>query len=56
MIEQKRKISDNEIMTSFCGIVRVPPEANDSNQNKRFEKLLRFLCGMTGYDKIVREP
>ena len=56
MIEQKRKISDNEIMTSFCGIVRVPPEANDSNQNKRFEKLLRFLCDMTGYNKIVREP
>ena len=43
-------------MTSFCGIVRVPPEANDSNQNKRFEKLLRFLCDMTGYNKIVREP
>ena len=55
-IDQKRKISDNEIMTSFCGIVKVPPEANDSNINKKFEKLLRFLCNMTGYNKIVREP
>ena len=56
MIDQKRKFTDNEIMSSFCGIVKVPPEANDSNLNKRFEKLLRFLCNMTGYNKIVREP
>ncbi len=56
IIHQKRKIHDNEIMTSFCGTLKIPSEANDSNLNEKFDKLLIFLCKLTGYRKIVREP
>ena len=55
-IQQKRKIRDNEIMTSFCGTLKIPSEANDSNLNKKFDKLLISLSKLTGYNKIVREP
>ena len=56
IIQQKRKIRDNEIMTSFCGTLKIPSEANDSNLNKKFDKLLISLSKLTGYNKIVREP
>ena len=43
-------------MSSFCGTLKIPSEANDSNLNEKFDKLLRFLCKLCGYSKIVREP
>ena len=56
IIHNKRKISDIEIMRSFCGTIKIPPEANDSKLNNKFEKLLSTLCKFSGYDEIVREP
>ena len=53
---KKRKISDNEIIRSFCGTVKIPLEANNSKLNTIFEKILSSLCTLSGYDKIVREP
>ena len=55
-INKKRKIDDIQIIHSFCGTLKIPPEASDSKLNEKFTKLLLFLCKMTGYDKIVREP
>jgi len=56
IISKKRKISDNEIIRSFCGTVKIPLEANNSKLNTIFEKILSSLCTLSGYDKIVREP
>ena len=56
IISKKRKISDNEIIRSFCGTVKIPLEASDSKLNTIFEKILSSLCTLSGYDKIVREP
>ena len=56
IIHQNRKISDEKIMSSFCGTLKIPPEANDSNLNQKFDKLLLILCRLTGYHNIVREP
>jgi hypothetical protein len=56
IIHSKRKISDIEIMRSFCGTIKIPSEANDSRLNNKFEKLLSTLCKFSGYDEIVREP
>ena len=56
IIHNKRKTNDIEIMRSFCGTIKIPPEANDSKLNKKFEKLLNSLCKFSGDDKIVREP
>ena len=56
IINKKRKLDDNEIIHSFCGTIKIPPEANDSKLNEKFEKLLSSLCRLCGYDKIVREP
>jgi len=56
IINQNRKINDDEIIRSFCGTLIIPSEANDSKLNEKFTKLLLFLCKSTGYNKIVREP
>ena len=55
IIQQQRKISDNEIIQSFCGTIKIPLEANDSIINDKFEKFLSSLCKLSKYDKIVRE-
>jgi len=55
-ISKKRKISDIEIIRSFCGTIKIPLEANNSKLNTAFEKLLTSLCTLSGYGKIVREP
>jgi hypothetical protein len=56
IINEKRKFNDDKIIHSFCGTIKIPPEANDSRLNERFEKLLSALCRLCGYGKIVREP
>ena len=56
LVKQKRKINDEEIIRSFCGVLKIPSEASDSKLNVQFSRLLEFLCKSTGYDKIVREP
>jgi len=43
IISKKRKISDNEIIRSFCGTVKIPLEANNSKLNTIFEKILSSL-------------
>ena len=54
-IHEKRKLSDTEIMNSFCGSIKIPPEANESDINEKFNKILRTLCKLNGLEKIVRD-
>ena len=42
-------------MSSFSNSIKIPPEANESDVNEKFNKILKFLCRLNGLEKIVRD-
>lgn len=55
VISRKRRLSDSEIMNSFCGSIKIPPEADESNMNEKFNKILKTLCKLNRLENIVRD-
>ena len=53
-IQKKRKISDDQIMKSFCCNMYIPPESDESNHMKSFNRILINLAKMTGFYGKVR--
>lgn len=53
-IQNKRKISDEEIMKSFCYNMYIPPESEESEHLKNFNKILINLAKLTGFYQKAR--
>jgi len=54
IIQNKRKISDGEIMKNFCCNMYIPPESEEAAHMKSFNRILINLAKLTGYFQKVR--
>jgi len=54
IIQRKRKISDEEIMKNFCCNMYIPPESEESEHMRNFNKVLINLAKLTGFYQKVR--
>ena len=54
IIQRKRKISDEEIMKNFCCNMYIPPESEESEHMRNFNKVLINLEKLTGFYQKVR--
>ena len=53
-IQNMRKLSDDEILRSFCCNMYIPPESEEENHMKSFNKILIKLAKVSGFYKKVR--
>jgi len=53
-VSKYRKVDDKKIIQAFCDSVEIPPESETSNYNKKFNKLLKILCRLAGYNEKTR--
>jgi len=53
-IQKTRRVSDQEIMKNFCCNVQIPPEANETDYTKNFNRILINLAKLTGFYQKVR--
>jgi len=48
-IKNLRTLSDEQIIRSFCCTIETPLEVSDSKNLDQFNKLLKFLCHLSGF-------
>lgn len=48
-IKNLRTLSDEQIIRSFCCTIETPLEVSDSKNINQFNKLLKFLCRLSGF-------
>ena len=53
-IQNRRKISDEEIMKNFCYNMYIPPESEESEHLRNFNKILINLARLTGFYQKAR--
>jgi len=53
-IQKNRKISDKEIIRSFCCNVYIPPESEEADHMQNFNNLLITLSKLSGFYKKLR--
>ena len=53
-IQKKRKIPDEEIMENFCSNMYIPPESEESEHMKSFNKILVNLSKLSGFYQKVK--
>ncbi len=53
-IQSRRKVSDSEIIKNFCCNMYIPPESEESEHMKNFNKILINLVKLTGYYRKVK--
>jgi len=53
-IQKNRKISDEEIIKSFCCNVYIPPESEEADRMQNFNSLLINLSKLSGFYKKLR--
>ena len=53
-IRKIRKNDDHEILKSFSTIIETPLEVSESESVDKFNKLLRILSKLNGFDDILK--
>ena len=54
IIQEKRKITDEEILKNFCCNMYIPPESEESEHMKNFNTILIRLAKLSGFYQKVR--
>jgi len=54
IIQEKRKITDEEILKNFCCNMYIPPESEESEHMKSFNTILIKLAKLSGFYQKVR--
>ena len=53
-IQKMRKLSDDEILKNFCCNIYIPPESEEGQHMRNFNRILIKLAKISGFYKKVR--